>query len=132
MKKNPNFKSSFANGIFNQIDFVIGTEAANVINVAAQLKDGLQALGQRVHLSYYLSDDANGDGVAGTAPDTSVTIGTDGNIISEITDDKHGVLVTNATGQFDLDIEETGVDTWYLIVCLPDGSIVASTAITFA
>ena len=79
----------------------------------------------------YLSDDANGDSIAGTAPSANVAIGTDGLLIPVVAD-KAFQLVSEADGDIDLDIGEAGVDTWYLIIVLPTGKLVASEAITFA
>lgn len=59
--------------------FVIGAEGGNVINVAIQLQDGNAVdLAVRGSLLSYLSNDANGDSLATTAPSGGVVIGTDG------------------------------------------------------
>ena len=110
------------------IGFVIGAEAANVINVGVQLQDYLgNSIARRAMLRCYLSDDANGDSIAATAPDT-VAIGTDGVYIPLIAG-KRFDLVTESTGHADIDITKAGADTFYLIVEV-NGKIVASTAIT--
>ena len=41
-------------------------------------------------------------------------------------------LVSEADGDIDLNITESGADTWYLILIMPNGVLVASAAITFA
>lgn len=65
--------------------FVIGAEAGDIINVSIQLKDIAGAdLAVRGALLAYLSDDANGNSVAATAPDT-VAIGTDGVAVPLVT-----------------------------------------------
>lgn len=111
--------------------FVIGAEAGDVINVGIQLKDAAGAdLAVRGSVFAYLSDDANGDSLAGTAPDT-VAIGTDGLAIPLVAG-KAFQLVSEADGDIDIDITEDGADTWYLILVMPDGRRVASGAITFA
>lgn len=112
--------------------FVIGAQAGDVINVGIQLKDSAAAdLAVRGALFAYLSDDANGDSVAGTAPDGGVAIGTDG-VAIPIVAGKAFQLVSEADGDIDLNITEAGADTWYLILVMPDGKLVASNAITFA
>jgi len=112
--------------------FVVGSEAGNVINVAIQLKDADgEDLAARANVYAYLSDDANGDSIAGTAPDGGVAIGTDG-IADPITAGKSFRLGSEADGDIDLNITESGADTWYLVVVLPDGSLKVSGAITFA
>jgi len=112
--------------------FVIGAEAANVINVGIQLNDGnAAALAARGSLFAYLSDDANGDSIAGTAPDGGWAIGTDGVLIPVVAN-KAAQLVSESDGDIDIDITESGTDTWYLILVMPNGTLVASEAITFA
>jgi hypothetical protein len=109
---------------------VVGAEGGNVINVAVQLKDSAGVdLAVRGAVFAYLSDDANGDSVAGTAPDT-VAIGTDGLAIPLVAG-KAFQLVSEADGDIDVDITNAGADTWYLILAMPDGKLVASDAITF-
>lgn len=112
---------------------VVGAEAADVINVAIQLKQAKSGddLAVRGSVFAYLSDDANGDSIAATAPDGNVAVGTDGLLIPVVTD-KAFQLVSEADGDIDLDITESGTDTWYLILVMPDGRLIASDAITFA
>jgi hypothetical protein len=111
--------------------FVIGAEAGDIINVSIQLKDIAGAdLAVRGALLAYLSDDANGDSVAATAPDT-VAIGTDG-VAVPLVAGKVFLLTSEADGDIDINITEDGADTWYLILVMPNGRLAASGAITFA
>lgn len=112
----------------------VGTEAANVINVAVQLTD---ATGVNVTDTYqlecYLSDQADGSDVTAAVPDADVVIGTNGTILFEHVTDAVFVIQTNSSGAFDFDISDTvGTPTWYLVVRLPNGTQVISDAITFA
>jgi hypothetical protein len=112
--------------------FTIGTEAADAINVAVQLKSArAKATGQRVGLFCYLSDDANGDSVVATAPSSGWAIGTDG-LLHPVTANKAAVIVSESDGQFDVTITESGAKTCYLVIVMPDGSLAVSGAITFA
>lgn len=114
------------------VDIVVGSIAGDVINVTLQLNDADgAALATRASVFAYLSDDANGDSVAGTAPTGGVAVGTDGLAIPLVAD-KAFLLVSEADGDIDLDVEDSGADTWYLIVVLPNGKLVASDAITIA
>lgn len=110
----------------------VGTEAANVINVAIQLQMGDTALAEIGVVQAYLSDDSGGDGIAATAPSAGVAIGTDGSILVADVADKMWTLQSEADGDIDLDITDVGTPTFYLVVILPDGRIVVSDAITFA
>ena len=114
------------------IEFTVGGEVSDVINVALQVVDsGGIALAQQLSFLAWLSDTA-GAAVTASAPSVGTAIGTDGVIIVEHTAETLMELLTDADGVLDLDIEEAGVDTWYLNVRLPGGSIVSSGAITFA
>ncbi len=113
-------------------DFVIGAQGGDVINVAVQLNDSAgDPLAVRGSVFAYLSDDANGDSIAATAPDGGVAIGTDGLAIPLVAG-KAFQLVSEADGDIDLNITEAGAETWYLILVMPDGRRVASDAITFS
>jgi len=107
----------------------VGTEAANVINVAIQLNDAAGvALARRGFVSAYLSDDANGDSIVATAPDT-VAAGTDG-LYMPLIDKKRFDLVSEADGDIDINITKSGADTYYLVLVLGD-KLTVSGAITF-
>lgn len=131
MNKNRFTDSPFESGAVNNVEFTIGAETANVINVGIQFKDGTKDVAERVSVNAYLSDDANGDSVAGTAP-TTVAIGTDGLAIPLVAG-KAWILTSEADGDIDLNITlSSGADTWYLVIVLPDGRLKVSAAITFA
>lgn len=76
----------------------------------------------------WLSDDANGDDIVVTAPDGGVAAGTDGQL-HPIIAGKSFMLVSEADGDIDFVLTESGDDTFYLNIALPDGSIVTSTAV---
>lgn len=118
---------------WSDVSFTVGAEVDNSINVAIQLKNGIGGnRSERTAVFAYLSDDANGDSIAGTAPDGNVAIGTDGVLIPVVAD-KAFYLISESDGDIDLDIGlTTGADTWYLVVVLPNGDLKVSGAITFA
>lgn len=115
-------------------EFTVGAEASNVINVAVQLldRDNGGPIDEFLPVLAYLSDDSGGNGVATTAPSGGWAIGTDGEIMGEVTANKLAWLLSENDGDIDLDITETGADTWYLCVAAPDGRTYVSGAITFA
>ncbi len=128
-------KASFAgagheSGAFNQVRFSIGVQSGTVINVGIQLQDGVQDVGERCQFLAYLSDDANGDSIAATAPSGGWAIGTDGLLIPVVAN-KAAHFVSEADGDVDIAITQATSDVFYLIVALPDGRLVASPAITF-
>lgn len=113
--------------------FTIGAEGSNIINVACQLKDatGTNPTSRRC-VYVYLSDDAEGDGISGTALTSAMAIGTNGTIIEVMTAALSAMVTTNATGAFDLNLTyTTGAHTYYLIVVV-NSVAYATTAITFA
>lgn len=118
-------------GVVNNASFTIGAETANAITVNIQFKDRNQNVTERVAVQAYLSDDANGDSVAASAP-TSVAAGADGVYIPLVAG-KHFTLISEADGDMDLVVTlSSGADTWYLVLIMPDGSLKVSGALTFA
>jgi hypothetical protein len=110
--------------------FTIGTEDTNVINVGMQLRAGKADLARLGHVRAYLSDAATGIGISGTAPATSVAIGTDGAIIVTETAKLAWWLQSEVEGDIDLDITDTTGATWYMVV-VANGIQYVSDAITF-
>ncbi len=111
--------------------FVIGAEADNKVNIGIQLKDvaGVD-LAVRGNVKAYLSDDANGDSVAATAPSGDVAIGTDGLAVPLVAG-KYLALTSESDGDIDLDVTEETAKTFYLVLVMPMGNLVVSDAITF-
>jgi len=110
----------------------VGTQATATITVAIQINDAEgTALAAVSALQVYLSSDSAGKDVEGTGPD-SWAAGTDGSFYASGGDSViAGLIVTESDGDMDLAITEASVDTFYLNVILPDGSISTSGAITF-
>jgi hypothetical protein len=116
-----------------QIDakFGVGAEAANVIRVTVQLVDRHNGnlLTAPAACNWYLSAVATGLGVT-TATTGGIAIGTIGTLL-EWTNNVSGLVITNAAGVFNVDIEDTGAKTIYLVLVMPDGKLQVSPAITF-
>lgn len=111
--------------------FVVNAAAGNVITTNIQLTDGTgTALAVRASLFAYLSDDANGDSVAATAPDGGWAAGTDGVLIPLVAG-KAAQLVSEADGDIDVAVTESGTDTFYIVLVLPSGKLKASGALAF-
>jgi hypothetical protein len=110
----------------------VGTEAANAINVAIQFLDRRNGadLGEAVAVPCFLSTTATGTALS-TAPSGGIAIGTDGLLI-EWTANLAGLLISESDGDADITITEESTGTWYLILVMPNGRLVASPAITFA
>ncbi len=130
-KKVPVMNTFGTSGELYGATFTIATEDSNVVNVSIQLTDFRGAsLATRAGMFAYLSDDANGDSV-GTAHSTSPGIGTDG-LLAVVVTDLSFYLVSESTGIIDIDFTDSGTQTIYLILVMPDGRLVASGAITHA
>ena len=115
----------------NGATFVVGAEAGNVVNVAIQLKasDGTTNLASVGVFDFYLASDTLGENPA--APADSIVIGTNGKLL-EIVADTAYKLISNTSGQVDIDITYAGgAYTYYIVVILPRGELVVSTAATF-
>ena len=111
--------------------FTIGAEATNAINVVIQLQsqDGTD-LANRGTVFFYLSSDANGDALA-TAPTGGIAIGTDGLLIETLAD-LAGFMTSEADGDIDVTLTDTGTPTFYIVLVMPTGQRIISGAITFA
>lgn len=122
-----------SNAIPQSASFSIGAEGSNAITVGVQLKDANgNDLASRAGVIAYLASDATGDTLEAASGTLSVAAGTDG-MLSELATDNTFLLVSEADGDIDVVVTQTsGVDTHYLILVMPDGSLVASGAITFA
>lgn len=112
----------------------VGAEASgNVITCAIQLKEAdgtdLATIGV---VDVYVSDSATGDGVAASAPNGGMAAGTDGAVVASIVANKVLKMSSEADGDIDVQITDSGTPTFYLVVVLPDGTKVVSSAITFA
>lgn len=109
----------------------VGADAGTTVAVDIQLNDPEgNALAEVGVVDWYLSDSANGVGVATTAPSGGIAIGTDGELV-EVVADKVGTLISEIDGHSDLVVTEAGAATWYLVVRLPAGGLVISDPITF-
>lgn len=114
-----------------RVTLTVGTEAADVITVAVQAQNpNGQNVAERVHFDWYLSTDAEGDNVTSSAATGGVAAGSNG-VVGSVVTGKAGFAITNASGAVDIAITDSGAPTFYLIVRMPDGSLVASGAITF-
>lgn len=112
--------------------FTIGTEASDVIRVTVQLKNSEgNNLAFRANVFAYLSDNIDGSTLIATAHSGGWVIGTAGLLINQVTN-KAANFTTNATGAFNVDITETSGKTAYLVVVLPNGKNIVSSAITHA
>ena len=112
-------------------DIAIGVQDTDTINVAIQLQDeNGDPLAESMSLFGFLCDATDGLDPTATAPDGHVAAGTEGGCIHLVTD-KVFLLNTNAAGVVDVDVIESGADTWYLVLVFPNGERILSDAITF-
>lgn len=125
--------AAFGPGSFDLAAFTIGTKSVNTINVAVQLKDAHgNNIAQPVNCKAYLSDSATGLGITGTPATSAIAIGTNGYILATLVTEVMVDVLTNAAGQFDLNLIQTASPTTeYLVLILPDGNILVSGAITW-
>ena len=110
---------------------VVGAEVPNVINVTIQLTDFKgDDLATVACLQAYLSDNSDGSTV-GTAHSTSPAIGTDG-LLQVLLTDLIFLLTSESDGDIDINFEDDGTQTIYLVLIMPNGTLVISDAITHA
>ena len=129
----PNNRNPYCSASFGEDNTItIGTEAANVIRVSVKLKRPNGAsLGIRVGGYAFLSSDPQGDDIVASAPSGGIAVGNKG-VIHPVISGKSFFFVTDANGEFNVDITENTGRTMYLCIVSPSGVVVASSAITFA
>lgn len=107
----------------------VGAEAGSTINVVIQLTDFLGIdLAIAASLIAYLSADSGGQSV-GSTTSSETSIGSDG-FLNVLTTKQVWRLTCEIDGDIDLDIVDTNTNTNYLILVMPNGTLVASDAIT--
>lgn len=114
------------------IDFTVGNEVADERTITIQVKEAKSQanVSERVGFLLYLSDDAEGDGLIGTAPDGGIAVSA-GSFLPVVAD-KLGYVVTGATGAASLIVGDSGAKTFYMVAVDPAGRLNVSGAITFA
>jgi hypothetical protein len=105
---------------------------ASIVNVAVQLTEGdaATACAEAIMFWLYLSSDSVGQALA-TAPST-LAVGTDGTILAEHTANLLCQCVTEADGDFDINITDTATRASFVNVVLPSGQVIHSTALSWA
>jgi hypothetical protein len=111
---------------------VVGAESDPNINVTIQFTDAAGAdMATPVCVPWYLADDAAGLDPASVAHSGGAAIGTDGALIESVAN-LSGLLISEADGDADITFNEAGALTKYLVLVMPNGSLVISDAITHA
>ena len=111
--------------------FSVGAESSNIINVAVQLQDEKSKdIDFAGVLPWWLSSDAAGQTIP-TAPTGGIAIGTDGTLIEWVAN-LSGLAISESDGDIDVDLTDTGTNTFYLNFALPNGKIATSDAIAFS
>lgn len=115
------------------VEFTIGAEAANAITVSCQF---IRAAGgemtKAAALPFYLAEDSAGLTPETTAPaGGGIAAGTDGALIESVAN-LSGLGISEADGDLDVVITDTGTPTYHLVFVLPSGELAVSGAITFA
>lgn len=126
----PRRRSPYASGPI-RVAYTIGTEAADAITVTGTVY-GANGRAMEAVLDVYLSGTASGADIVGTAPTGGVAVGANGKILASLVANKMVKVRTDSDGIFKLVLTDTGTPTFYLHAVLPDGTTVASGAVTFA
>jgi hypothetical protein len=110
----------------------VGDEVTNARAITIQLKDSNgNDLAERATVRAYVMADASGDAFATTGGSTGIAIGTDGALLALVAK-KAFVLISEADGDIDLTLTDTGTEVMYLHLELPNGRRVVSSALTNA
>jgi len=109
-----------------------GATEADTMNIAIQLNQGDEATActEAIAFKLYLSTDAAGQTVD-AAPSAGFAVGTDGLILVEHTANVLASCVTEADGDFDINMKDTASASTYVNVILPSGQIITSSLCKF-
>lgn len=119
----PSIDNPYESNLVTDVEFTVGAEATNAINVAIQLNNRGQDLGEAGAVYIYLSDDANGYSLAASAPSSGWAIGTDGLLIPVVAN-KAALFISEGDGDIDITITESSAKDFYVVVVLPSGKLV--------
>lgn len=129
---NVNALATLANSAIAGASITVGAEDGDDVTVNIQLTDAEgDDLAEIGVVTVFVSDAATGIGVAATAPDGGIAAGTDGAILAAVVAGKVVIAQSEADGDLDLVVTESGTDTFYLAVVLPGGRMVVSDALSF-
>ena len=111
--------------------FTIAAEDSNVIAVNIQLKDFEgKDLNVPASVVAYLSNVSTGLTPHPISGEISLTSGGDGDVIVLLTLNCW-LLISEADGDIDIDVNETGTDDLYLVLVMPNGKLVVSDVLDF-
>jgi hypothetical protein len=118
---------------FDLVTWTIGAEVSHVINVAMQLQTARGVnLGAPAHFRFFLSDVSTGIGITATALTSAIVIGTNGALLLSDVSEEMCTLVTNATGQVDVNLTQSASpQSYYPCILLPNGNVLVGPKITF-
>lgn len=110
----------------------VGTKASHAYPIAIQLlgPSGVDMKYSAV-VDVYLATDVAGDVMASGTESAGLDILTDGTIIKEHTSDVYQTLKSEADGDIGLTVSLNASYTLYLVVVLPNGRVVISSALAY-
>lgn len=105
----------------DHVDFTITVGAANVANVAVQLKHGKNATAGVQIAGVHLADDPTTKAVTATAASGTVTT-TTGAVAATVEAKKQLAVASTNTGGFTIAITDTAKTPFYVVVTLANGT----------
>ena len=110
----------------------VSDQVGDVISLEIQLTKESDdvAISEQKAFYAYLASDTDGEVLVATAPDGGWTKGSEGAIINLVAN-KAGLFLTNDEGLIELDIEESGAATFYLVMVMPSGVVYGPVKIEF-
>ena len=117
---------------YDAVATVAAKDTASIVNASVQINesDNTTAVTEAIGFMLYLSSDSAGQTLA-TAPST-LAVGTDGTILVEHTANVVMSCISEADGDFDINITDTATAASFVNVLLPTGKIVTSDALSWS
>lgn len=109
---------------------VVGADAGTTVAVTIQFTDAAGAdMATPVAVPWYYATDALGLDAMTVAHDGGTAIGVDGALIESV-DNLSGLIISEADGDADIVATDAGAFTSYLVLVMPNGSLVVSAVMT--
>lgn len=109
---------------------VVGADAGTTVAVTIQFTDAAGAdMATPVCVPWYYSTDAAGLDAMTTAHDGGTAIGSDGSLIESVAN-LSGLMISEADGDVDIIATDAGAFTSFLVLVMPNGSLVISAVMT--
>ena len=127
------YQKFFIETPIGDVEFTIGAQAGNDIQVDAQIVDPAgDPMEDQYGVDVFITDDADGLVPTASAPDGGIAI-SEGSVLNEVVADTQLLALTGAAGLMSLVLTHAGAaTTWHVAIKLPNGLYAISGEVAFS